>query len=261
MASARGFGVAAALAHDMVRDVARAADIAGYRTFWVNDTPGGEGLAALAVAAAVTNRIRLGVGVIPLDRQPAERIAVRIDELALPVERLTVGVGAGRAAGGLDRVRAGVVELSGLTAATIVVGALGPKMCRVAGEVADGVLLNWLTPAFVPASAAEVAQAAAGLGRPRPRNDAYVRTALGSGANARLREEADRYAGFPAYAAHFNRMGADPMETAVAASSPDELQRGLTYFDAVLDETIVRAVAAEETLSAYLVLLEAASPG
>ena len=261
MAGARGFGVAGALAHDIVRDVARAAEIAGYRTFWVNDTPGGDGLAALAAAAAVTSSIRLGVGVIPLDRQPAERIAVRIDELALPVERLTVGIGAGRAVGGLDRVRAGVVALRALTPAAIVVGALGPKMCRVAGEAADGVLLNWLAPAVVPASAAEVEQAAAAAGRPRPRIDAYVRTALGNAAIARLREEADRYAGFPAYAAHFGRLGADPMETAVAAASPDELQRGLASFDAVLDETIVRAVTAEETLSAYIVLLEAATPG
>ena len=260
MGGDRGFGVAGALEHAIVRNIARAAEGAGYRTFWVNDTPDGDGLAALTAAAAVTTRIRLGVGVIPLDRQPAERIAARIDELGLPVDRLTLGVGAGRAAGGLNRVRAGVVALRSLTPAAIVVGALGPKMCRVAGEVADGVLLNWLTPSFVPASAVEVEQAAAAAGRPRPRIDGYVRTALGGEAIARLREEADRYAGFPAYAAHFGRMAADPMETAVAARSPDELRRGLAAFDAVLDETIVRAVAAEETLNAYLVLLDAASP-
>src|SRR5689334_20672605 len=59
----RGFGVAGALPHDIIRTLAPAAEAAGYGAFWVNDTPQGDGLAALAVAAAVTKTIRLGVGV------------------------------------------------------------------------------------------------------------------------------------------------------------------------------------------------------
>jgi alkanesulfonate monooxygenase SsuD/methylene tetrahydromethanopterin reductase-like flavin-dependent oxidoreductase (luciferase family) len=64
----RGFGVEAALAHDIVRELAPAAERAGYRTFWVNDEADGDGLGTLREAAAVTTTIRLGVGAIPLDR-------------------------------------------------------------------------------------------------------------------------------------------------------------------------------------------------
>ena len=35
----RGFGVAGALPHDVIRTLAAAAEAAGYHTFWVNDTP------------------------------------------------------------------------------------------------------------------------------------------------------------------------------------------------------------------------------
>lgn len=256
----RGFGVAGSLSRELVRELARSAETAGYRTFWVNDTPGGDGLAALAEAAAAAPAIRLGVGVIPLDRQPAAAIAARIAELGLPVDRLTIGVGSGRAEGGLARVRDGVEALRGETAATIVVGALGPKMCRVAGETADGVLLNWLTPSYVAPSIDVVETAAVAVGRPRPRIDAYVRTALGPEAIARLHEEGERYAAFPAYGAHFARMGADPVDTAVTGLTPDEIARGLAAFAVALDETVVRSITGDESIESYLALVEAAAP-
>ena len=91
----RGFGVAGALPHDVIRTLAAAAEAAGYHTFWVNDTPHGDGLASLRAAAEVTSEILLGVGVIPLDRQPADVIARRVDELGLPQQRLIVGIGSG----------------------------------------------------------------------------------------------------------------------------------------------------------------------
>lgn len=256
----RGFGVAGALAHPIVRELARAAETAGYATFWVNDTPGGDGLAALREAATATATIRLGIGVVPLDRQPPERIAARVAELGLPTERLILGIGAGSQAGGLARVRAGAARLRQLTAATVVVGALGPKMCRVAGEAADGVLLNWLTADYVRPSAELVHAAAAEAGRPRPRIDAYVRTALGPAAIERVREEADRYAAFPAYAAHFGRMDVAAMATTVTGETREEIRRGLAAFAPHLDETVVRAIVAEESAVAYLALLTAAAP-
>jgi alkanesulfonate monooxygenase SsuD/methylene tetrahydromethanopterin reductase-like flavin-dependent oxidoreductase (luciferase family) len=180
--------------------------------------------------------------------------------LALPIGRLTLGVGSGRAPGGLDRVRAGAAFLRQETGATVVVGALGPRMCAVAGEAADGVLLNWLTPDYARASAELVERAAAAAGRPHPRIDGYVRTALGPAAIARLREEGDRYASYPSYAAHFARMGVSPIETAVAADSPSTVGPRLAAFDDVLAETVVRAITPEESIDAYLALLDAAAP-
>src|SRR5262249_60718034 len=38
----------------------------------------------------------------------------------------------------------------------IYLAALGPRMCELAGEVADGVLLNWIPPAAVPDSVQHV---------------------------------------------------------------------------------------------------------
>src|SRR5215212_10729996 len=156
----RGFGVAGALAHDVIRALAPAAEAAGYHTFWVNDTPHGDGLAALQAAAEVTSEILLGVGVIPLDRQPAEEIARRVDELGLPQQRLIVGIGSGNPSGGLARVEEGVATLEELLEAPVVVGALGPNMCALAGRSSDGVLLNWLTAEYVAPSAATVSAAA-----------------------------------------------------------------------------------------------------
>lgn len=256
----RGFGVAGALPHDIIRALAAATETSGYQSFWVNDTPNGDGLAALAAAAEATRDIRLGVGVIPLDRQPAAEIARRVDELGLPQERLIVGVGSGNPTGGVARVREGATELAETLSALVVVGALGPRMCAVAGETTDGVLLNWLTADYVAPSAAIVDEAARAAGRPRPLIMGYVRTVFGPGARKVFLAEAARYASFPAYAANFARMGTPAEATAVIGDTPEEIQAGLAPFTDRLDETVVRAVTGEESTEAHLALLEAAAP-
>jgi alkanesulfonate monooxygenase SsuD/methylene tetrahydromethanopterin reductase-like flavin-dependent oxidoreductase (luciferase family) len=258
--SRRGFGVLGALPHGIIQELARAAESAGYHTFWVNDAPDGDGLVALSHAAAVTSTIRLGVGAIPLDRQGPERIAMRLVALELPVERLTLGVGSGHAAGGLDRVRAGVAALRAATDATLVVAAMGPRMCRLAGEIADGVLLDWATPTYAQCVRDIVAGAAGEAGRPRPWTASYVYSALGAEATGKLHAEADYYAAIPSYSTHFARMNAGPMDAVAFGHEPVALRHALARFDAVLDETDVRAVVAEEITAAYLAMLQAASP-
>ncbi|HLL51072.1 MAG TPA: LLM class flavin-dependent oxidoreductase [Thermomicrobiales bacterium] len=256
----RGFGVAGALPLDVIRTLAPAAQAAGYQSFWVNDTPQGDGLAALHAAAEATSEIRLGVGVIPLDRQPAETIGRRVVELRLPQDRLIVGIGSGNRNGGLARVKVGAAILERMLEAPIVVGALGPNMCGLAGSDADGVLLNWLTPDYVAPSAAIVDEAAREAGRPRPLIMGYVRTVFGPGARDVFAEEAGRYGSYPAYAANFARMGTPAEGTAVIGDTADEIQVGLASFTSVLDETVVRAITGEESVEAYLALLEAAAP-
>jgi alkanesulfonate monooxygenase SsuD/methylene tetrahydromethanopterin reductase-like flavin-dependent oxidoreductase (luciferase family) len=256
----RGFGVAGALSHDVIRTLASAAEAAGYHAFWVNDTPQGDGLASLRVAAEVTTEILLGVGVIPLDRQPADVIARRVKELDLPQQRLIVGIGSGNQRGGLSRVEESAATLQEQLEAPIVVGALGPKMCAVAGRSSDGVLLNWLTAEYVAPSAAVVNAAAQGAGRPRPLILGYVRTVYGPGARDIFAEEAGRYGGYPAYAANFTRMGTPAEATAVIGDTAAEIQAGLAPFAHELDETVVRAITGEESGDAYMALLEAAAP-
>jgi hypothetical protein len=58
-------------------------------------------------------------------------------------------------------------------------------------------------------------------------------------------------------------MGVEPMETVACGEDAEGLQSSLERYDAVLDETIVRAVVAEEAAiaSGYLEVLHAAAPG
>jgi alkanesulfonate monooxygenase SsuD/methylene tetrahydromethanopterin reductase-like flavin-dependent oxidoreductase (luciferase family) len=255
---ARGFGVAGALAPAIIEAMAAAAEAQGYDSFWVNDTPGADSLERLAAAAAVTSRIRLGTGVIPLDRRPAGEIIARVRELALPTDRLILGVGSGGGrAGSLARVRDALIAFRGELDAPVVVGALGPRMCQLAGERADGVLLNWMTPAYARESAA-LATESAWASKPAPLRMTYARVALPAGAK-RARTEADRYAAIPQYAAHFERMGVPAADT-VIVGKPDVIQAGLADFEAALDEVVARAITPTDAEAELMALLQAAAP-
>jgi len=254
--TARGYGVAGALDRKLVAALASHAESAGYRTFWANDTENGDGLDALRVAVSTTSVIRFGVGVIPIDRVSAAEIAERVKRYDLPEDRLTIGIGSGGLkAGALAAVERGARDLKRLTAARIVLGGLGPKMVALAVEEADGVLLNWLTPEYAAAqvSARRQSNPAAWLA-------AYVRVGLTGGGADRVLEEGARYAGYPAYGAHFKRMGVKPEATS-AYGDAGAVHATLARFDASgVDESIVRAVAATETLDDYLAVLNAAAP-
>src|SRR4029453_7827413 len=121
----------------------------------------------------------------------------------------------------------GVAELRKQLQTRIIVAALGPKMCRLAGEVADGVLFNWLAPEYARGPAGRVRDGAAAAKRKTPVTSAYVRLAMGPAGLARLNDEGGRYAGIPAYAAHFERMGVKPVDTAVAGHAPAGLRAAL----------------------------------
>ena len=80
----RAFGVAAGLDPEVARPLAAECEKLGYHSVWSNDHPGAKGLETLAEFASATERIGLGVGVIALDRRPADEIAADIDRLDLP---------------------------------------------------------------------------------------------------------------------------------------------------------------------------------
>jgi alkanesulfonate monooxygenase SsuD/methylene tetrahydromethanopterin reductase-like flavin-dependent oxidoreductase (luciferase family) len=259
VAAGLGFAVFAGVAPDVVRAAAREAEALGYGSFWVNHPGPVDGLAALALAAGETRRIALGIGVIPLHTRGPDSIVHGARAHALPLDRLLLGVGSPNPAA-LQRVRDGVAALRSALPARVVVAALGPRMCRLAGEVADGVLFNWLTPEHARQSADWVRAGAAAAGRPPPRLLAYVRVALGPAARARLADEGARYAAIPAYAAHFARMGAPPMETAVAVERPAAIPTALAAWQAMVDQVVVRAITAEDTVADHVALLRAAAP-
>lgn len=256
---AQGFAVFAGVAPDIVRAAAREAEAAGYTSFWVNHPGPVDGLAALAAAAQETRRLELGVGVIPLHTRGPESIVAGAREHALPLGRLWLGVGSPNP-GALARVRAGVTAIRAALATRVVVAALGPKMCELAGEVADGVLFNWLTPEHARRSAALVRAGAERARRPPPRLLAYVRLAIGGAAADRLAQEADRYAAIPAYGANFARMGVKPVDTAIAVARAEEVAPALAKWRGVVDEVVLRAIPAADTVEEHVALVRAAKP-
>ncbi|HEV8642888.1 MAG TPA: LLM class flavin-dependent oxidoreductase [Methylomirabilota bacterium] len=255
----RGLALFAGIAPEIIRASAREAEALGYSSFWVNHPGATDGLASLAVAARETQRIELGIGVIPLHTRGPDSIVQGVRAHALPLGRLLLGVGSANP-GALARVRAGVAELRSQLQTRLVVAALGPQMCRLAGEIADGVLFNWLTPEHARRSAELVRAGAAAARRQPPKLFAYVRVALGGEARDRLGKEADRYAAIPAYANNFARMGVKPVETAIAAQSPAAIPPALGEWQGVVDEVVVRAITGSDTVEETLALVRAAKP-
>ena len=254
-----GFALFAATAPEIIRASAREAEALGYTSFWVNHPGKTDGLAALALAANETRRIELGVGVIPLHTRGPESIVEGVRTQKLPLDRLLLGVGSPNP-NSLQRVRDGVAAIKRDLKTRVVVAALGPKMCHLAGEVADGVLFNWLTPEYAKRSVEMVKAGAAAAKRQPPKMCGYVRLAIGSAAATRVKEEADRYDGIPAYHANFVRMGVKPENTAIVVSKPEEVRAKLAEWQGVLDEVIFRAIVANDTVDENLALVRAAKP-
>jgi len=255
----RGFGISSLVSHDVVGGLASATETSGYAMFWVNDLPQASGLASLGVAAKAAPHIELGVGVLAVDRWNSDRLAEAIEQAEIDPRRLTVGIGAGQlSTGSLDAVRAVAASLGELGVRRVVVGSLGPKMTRLGGVDADGVLLNWVTP-----SAAERLAGTAVAGAVEANREAwvgaYTRVASDAAAGDRLRAECAAYESYPAYARHFARFGMSGMDTSVLGGRPS-IARWLDGYDGVVDHMVVRAIAAAETFDGYLDVLRAAAP-
>jgi hypothetical protein len=158
----------------------------GYAAVFLPETGARDTLATLMGIAGETDEIVLGTGVIPMSARTARLAAMA----AATVQersggRHILGVGTGRAApGALGRLRAYVEEIRELvggsapgdalrlplpTPVPIWIAALGPRAVRLAGEIADGVILNWCTPDRVAEARDAIRAGGGGGGRPRPR--------------------------------------------------------------------------------------------
>ncbi|MWB97281.1 LLM class flavin-dependent oxidoreductase [Agromyces seonyuensis] len=231
----------------VLRALAPRIEAAGFAGLWLNDVPGGDALAGLRAVAEVTETLRLGTGVIPLDRRPVDSL----DLAGLPTARTTIGIGSGATARPVALVGDGIASLRERTDAAVVVGALGPRMRRLAAEHADGAVLNWLDPASASAQARELRRDAGALGRPG-RSILYARTIAACEAQGALEAEASAYASFPAYAANFDRLGIRAIDATVAG--PDALRAYLDADDAV-EELVLRAITptgSAEELTAFV---------
>jgi alkanesulfonate monooxygenase SsuD/methylene tetrahydromethanopterin reductase-like flavin-dependent oxidoreductase (luciferase family) len=256
----RGFGVAAGFDPEVAVPLAERCAELGYTSMWSNDHPGARGLETLAEFAKGAPALELGVGVIALDRTPADVIAADIDRLGLDPGRLWLGVGAGFSKKPLTAMREALPELrEKLPEVKLVLAAMGPKMCRLAGSSYDGAFFNWMTPDFAAGKREEVEAGASESRHETPPIFGYVRTAVGPDAAERLAKEESFYRDLhKGYRDHFDRLGEPEGTVGVAAADAAAVQSALSAYTA-LDTIVVRGLATA-TLDGMAAVAEAAAP-
>ncbi len=259
--SDRGFGVAAGLDRDVARPLAERCAQLGYGSMWSNDHPGALGLETLEVFGEAAPELDLGVAVMALDRHSPADIAGHIDRIGIDRSRLWLGVGAGFGKKPLTTMREAIGELrSELDGVRIVLAAMGPKMCHLAGAEYDGVFFNWMTPEFAASAREHVEAGASEAGRAAPPIFGYVRTAVGSDASERLAKEESFYRDLhDGYRNHFDRLGEPEGTVGVAAPDRESAQTALAAYDEVLDVPVVRGLASAN-VEGMTAVAEAAAP-
>jgi alkanesulfonate monooxygenase SsuD/methylene tetrahydromethanopterin reductase-like flavin-dependent oxidoreductase (luciferase family) len=256
----RGFGVAAGLDPEVARPLAARCAELGYDSLWSNDHPGAKGLETVAEFAVGAPGLDLGVAVIALDRTPPEQIAADIESFGIDPARLWLGVGAGFSEKPLTRMRESLPVLrEALPGVRLVLAAMGPKMCALAGASYDGVFFNWMTPEYAARARIKVEAGAAEAGREAPPVFGYVRTAVGPDAADRLAKEESFYLALhKGYRDHFERLGEPEGTVGVAVPDRNAAQSALASYTA-LDTTVVRGLASA-TVDSMSAVAEAAAP-
>jgi alkanesulfonate monooxygenase SsuD/methylene tetrahydromethanopterin reductase-like flavin-dependent oxidoreductase (luciferase family) len=244
VSDARGFGVAAGLDPDVATPLAARCEELGYTSIWANDHPAASGLETLAAFAEGSAALQLGVGVLALDRHEPAAIDAKIEVLGLDRSRLLIGVGAGFSKRPLTRMRDAHDELrETIPGVRLILAAMGPKMCALAGAAYDGAFFNWVTPAYAEEARTHVEAGAADAGRATPRVYGYVRTAVGADAETRLAKEEGFYRDLhDGYRRQFERLGQPPGTVGVAAADPADADSMLAAYSA-LDTVVVRGLA------------------
>ncbi len=258
----RGLGISAGLDAGFARDLAARCEHLGFHSLWSNDEPAASGLETLSHLAAGAPRTDLGVGVLPLDRHEPARIASEIDRLGLDPAKLWIGLGSGQLRPQIDVLQRAVAELRERIPmqTRIVVAAMRPRLCRLGGAIADGVLLNWMLPDQIAEARGWVRAGADERERASPVVASYVRVAVGSGSVQRLRDDERRYRTInEGHRKHFAAMNVALGSVGIAAATRPEIQEALAAYQSALDLPIVRVLADADAASLAAVA-DAAAP-
>jgi alkanesulfonate monooxygenase SsuD/methylene tetrahydromethanopterin reductase-like flavin-dependent oxidoreductase (luciferase family) len=257
--------------------IAETAEETGYEAIFTPEIAAREAFATLTGFAGDTREIHLATGVVPLHTRALTTLVMAAASVQdVSDGRFVLGVGSrdtiesvrkrvrairdllGEGRAEIDGEQLGPIDLPDPEADPVLVylGALGPRMTELAGEVADGVVLNWCTPERV---AQARAQAARGSERADgPPHDftvaVYVRACLGHDEEhtlAALREAAGQYAAMDRYRRQFVAMGLG--EEAARAGAAWEAGRLAEVPDALLQAVCVWGTREEalERLGAY----------
>ena len=243
-------------------DLALLAENKGFETVWMPEGTGGrDSLTQLAALATGTHRINLGTGILPVFTRTPTVLAMSAGGLdAISQQRFILGLGVGHQADvenghgvsfsrPLARMRETVEIVRRLLRGEIVthegqlfnlrdtrlgftllrpdmpiyMAALGPKMLEMAGEIADGILLTWASPAYLKRAIEHLHRGAERAGRDPDDLDVacYIRTAVVEDVDQvrpALQRQIARYAGMPFYANFFQQSGFEKEIAAVKSA-------------------------------------------
>jgi len=302
------------------RRLAETAESMGYRALFVPEIAGREAFSTLTGFAAATTTMLLGTGVVTMwSRTPAITAMAAATVQDMSYGRLILGLGAGsppptapKGLRPLDRLHGYVLSVRAALSGRPVpeddpfgsggfvlapeltdgpppiwLAALGDRSLRLAGEVADGVVMNWCIPERVRSARALLTKAARGADRdPRAITvSVYLRACLGVSdgvALAALRPPAGQYASIPHYRRQFESMGlgkeAGAAAAAIAAGRAEDvperfvravtvmggrreaMEREQAYRDAGADLILWYPVAALEPVSSIMGTIMTAAP-
>ena len=241
--------------------VAREAEARGYHTAWTGEVSGYDAISVMTLIAGHTERIRVGSAVLPVQTRTPVVLglsAASLNHFAPGRVGLGLGLSSKTVVAGwhglafspsLQQIREAVriirlvaagerVNVEGafyrvknfrMTApppaepVRVFLGALGPEMLELAGEIADGVVLNWIPPETVPASIKRLEAGARRGGRTLADFEiaSFVRTCVtddAAAARETLAREITGYATVDVYASFFRSTGfADEVDAVNAA--------------------------------------------
>ena len=287
--------------------IVRAAEQAGFVALFLPEITGRDAFVTLGALAGETRDLLLGTGVVPMRSRTLLLTAMAATTLQeRSGGRLILGLGTGGVGtGALEELRTrvlatrqllegGTVEHEGGrlrlsleidTPAPIWISALGPRAMRLAGEVADGVILNWCTPERVAFARERIREGAERAGRDPSfvTLSVYIRAWVGDDveeAMPALRAATAQYAAYPAYARQFQQMGFGPEAAAAVgalrAGRPEAVSDGFVralcafgdgaarhlraYADAGADLAVVYPVAVGEAARSVQRTLFALAP-
>jgi probable F420-dependent oxidoreductase len=182
-------------------DVVVEAERMGYTECWTSEVAGHDAFTPLAAVAARTTTIGLGTAVVPAATRPPAVLAMTAATLQeLSGGRFRLGLGSSTPAivsrwmglpfpPPLERMRETVSTVRAMTDGekvvihgktlsvdgfrldmppqpmSVYVGALGPRMTRLAGEISDGLVLTMSSPRFIPQMLADFNAGAERAGR------------------------------------------------------------------------------------------------
>ncbi len=233
-----------------IQGLAAAAENLGYQEVWMTEGTGRDSLTQLASIVTATNRIVAGTGILPIfSRTPLITAMSAAGLASVSGGRFILGLGVGNGPatitghgvrfnrpmdrlrdtitivrrlleGGKVTYRGKVFEVSEASLGDaaprekvpIYIAALGPGMLRLAGEMADGVLLSWTASSYLKHAIQQVRDGAVSAGRDPDEVEisGYVRVAVTEDLDAgwaALQSQVARYAGSTHYRNFFRFAG------------------------------------------------------